>query len=83
MQTVSITASNAVAAVHRWLARPNSLTKWTLRIPAEFLAQRPLRIEMLNVLALSLCGQGLAAQHSLAQTAFGIQTPAFLGFPTG
>ena len=24
---------HAVAAVHRWLARPNSLTKWTLRIP--------------------------------------------------
>ena len=72
--------------MHRWLARPNSLTKWTLRIPAapcEALAQRPLRIGMLNSLALSLCGQGLAAQHSLTRAGLGIQTPAFLGFPTG
>ena len=36
---------------------------------------------MLNSLVLSLCGQGLAAQHSLTRAGFGIQTPAFRGVP--
>jgi hypothetical protein len=35
--------------VQRWLARPNSLTKWTLRRPL------PCPLAMLNFRVLSLC----------------------------